>query len=110
MGSEMCIRDRVLEVDAALMALMASLGGVDTLVLKGSTLPPFDFHCPLMSLPLAMGTDIGTVPAPSAYLQAAPDRLAKWRQRLGPRSTGGVSAWFAAVIRSTVMTITVPFP
>lgn len=79
----------VLEVDAALMALMASLGGVDTLVLKGSTLPPFNFHCPLMSLPLAMGTDIGTVPAPSAYLQADPDRLAKWRQRLGPRSTGG---------------------
>jgi hypothetical protein len=47
--------------------------------------PSFDCHCPLMSLPLALGTRLGGVPALPSYLQADPARLASWRQRLGER-------------------------
>ena len=80
----------ILEVHPALMGLMASLAGVDTIVRKGDTLPKFDFHCPLMSLPLAMGTELSTVPAPSAYLMPNPDRIAKWRSRIGEQPSTGL--------------------
>ena len=43
----------------------------------------FDFHCPLMSLPLAFHTTLATIPASVPYLDAEPERLAAWRERLG---------------------------
>jgi hypothetical protein len=40
-----------------------------------------------MSLPLAFGTRLESVPGPSPYLRADPRRVTDWRQRLGePRS------------------------
>ena len=80
----------VLEVNKALMVLMSSLEGVDAIVPQGSALPAFDFHCPLMSLPLAIGTDLSNIPAPSAYLRADPARLAKWMSILGARKSRGI--------------------
>jgi hypothetical protein len=45
----------------------------------------FDMYCPLMSLPLAFGTRLETIP-PAAYLPPlAPDRVRAWDDRLGPR-------------------------
>jgi len=46
----------LLEVDRALLGLFKSLDGVSTLVERGASLPAFDFHCPLVSLPLAFKT------------------------------------------------------
>jgi hypothetical protein len=39
-----------------------------------------------MSLPLAFGARLDTIPAPRAYLTAPNERLSKWRERL-PKST-----------------------
>ncbi|OYX29289.1 MAG: hypothetical protein B7Y99_13430 [Caulobacterales bacterium 32-69-10] len=74
----------VLEVQPPLKALMRSLAGVSDLVARGEPLPPFDYHCPLMSLPAAFSTQLGAIPAAPAYLSAPPDRLAAWTQRIGP--------------------------
>jgi tetratricopeptide (TPR) repeat protein len=71
----------VLEVQRPLARLMASLG-VGTIVARGDPLPLFDLHCPLMSLPLAFGTTIETIPQPGPYLAADPIQAAAWRQRL----------------------------
>ncbi len=47
-------------------------------------LGPFDFHCPIMSLPLAFGTTLQTIPSSSPYLPAPDhDRVQVWEQRLG---------------------------
>ena len=43
----------------------------------------FDFHCPLLSLPLAFRTTLDTVPRSPRYLAAEPERVARWQQRLG---------------------------
>jgi tetratricopeptide (TPR) repeat protein len=72
----------VLEVQPALAALMAGLPGVSAVVGRGEPLPPFDLHCPLLSLPLAFATDLATIPADVPYLTAPCDRVAKWRDRL----------------------------
>jgi Tfp pilus assembly protein PilF len=84
----------VLEVQAPLRALMAGLDGVDTIRVRGEPLPTFDLHCPLLSLPFAFGTDLATVPAQVPYLQAPPERIAQWRERLAslPRPRVGL-AW-----------------
>jgi tetratricopeptide (TPR) repeat protein len=44
----------------------------------------FDFQCAMMSLPLGFGTRLETVPAVVPYLKPEPERVARWRERLGP--------------------------
>ena len=75
----------ILEVQASLASLLASLQGVDHLVVQGDPLPPFDCHCPLLSLPLAMKTTLRTIPAQIPYLRSTEERLRYWRQRMGAR-------------------------
>jgi hypothetical protein len=43
----------------------------------------FDYHVPLMSLPLAFRTTLESVPSDCPYLFAQPDRVTHWRDRLG---------------------------
>ena len=50
---------------------------------RGESLPEFDLHCPLMSLPRLFGTTLETIPAEVPYLRASEERIAQWRQRLG---------------------------
>jgi tetratricopeptide (TPR) repeat protein len=56
--------------------------------------PPYDLRTSLLSLPLAFGTTLATVPAAVPYLSAPPDRVALWRARLGPRDRKRIGiAW-----------------
>lgn len=75
----------ILEVQEALRELLKGLPGVSHVLSIGSPLPSFDFHCPLLSLPLAFKTTLDTVPFPTAYLRANPIKVAQWRERLGER-------------------------
>ena len=52
-------------------------------IAPGDTPPPHDFHCPLMSLPLAFGTTIETVPKFDRYMYADPNQLKVWESVLG---------------------------
>jgi tetratricopeptide (TPR) repeat protein len=72
----------ILEVQRELKTLMVGLEGVMTVAARGEVLPPFEFHCPLASLPLAFKTELATIPACTPYLAVPPDRLALWRERL----------------------------
>jgi hypothetical protein len=47
--------------------------------------PPIDVHCSLISLPLAFGTDLNSIPAQIPYLRADQALVDKWSSRLGPR-------------------------
>ena len=80
----------VLEAPTALLPLLAGLPGAVQLVARGDALPPFDLHCPLMSLPLAFGTKLETIPAQVPYLSPPAERLERWRARLpaGRRRVG----------------------
>ncbi len=84
----------VLEVPPPLSALCSSLAGVSLVVGRGEQLPELDYHCPLLSLPLAFGTRLETIPAAVAYLSASRDRVIKWKQRLPGTSMRRVGiAW-----------------
>jgi tetratricopeptide (TPR) repeat protein len=72
----------ILEIQPALLPLMQGLDGVSQLVATGAPLPPFDVHCPMMSLPLAFRTQMDTIPANTPYLKTPTDAVAGWRARL----------------------------
>ncbi len=72
----------VLEVQSELTGLMARLDGATAIIARGAAPPPFDVHCPLGSLPLALRTEPDTVPANIPYLAADDAALGKWSARL----------------------------
>ncbi len=53
----------VLEVQPALYGLLAGTAGAARVIRRGEALPEFIWQCPLMSLPLALGTELDTIPA-----------------------------------------------
>jgi hypothetical protein len=75
----------VLEVLTPLAELMTTLSGTSQIVRKNDALPEYDIHCPLLSLPLAFGTRLATIPAAVPYLRAAPQDVTHWATRLGPK-------------------------
>jgi len=77
----------ILEVPKPLERLLAGLRGVSELVVRGSVLPPFDYQCPLMSLPLAFKTELETIPSFERYLSSDPAKVAEWQERLGTKGT-----------------------
>jgi hypothetical protein len=79
----------VFEVQPRMKSLLQTLPGNAKLVTAGEDLPAFDLVCPLMSLPRLAGTPAGTVP----YLSAEPERVERWRQRLGGNGLKVGIAW-----------------
>ena len=71
----------VLELPDSLMPLIGKFDGLIGMYRRGDALPAFDVHCPLLSLPLAFGTTIETIPASMPYLHAPAERIEKWRAR-----------------------------
>ena len=67
------------EVQPELQKLVAGIPGISRAMARGQILPEYDFHCPLMSLPLHLGAGFyGTVP----YLRADEAQSAQWKVRL----------------------------
>jgi tetratricopeptide (TPR) repeat protein len=76
----------ICEVQPELQPLLSEnvlLKGV-SVIASGEPRPAFDLHCPLLSLPLAFGTQPETIPAAVPYLAASTERQAYWRDRLPP--------------------------
>lgn len=76
----------ILEVQAPLKDIMQTQFTRACVLAFGESLPSFDFHCPLMSLPLAFKTTLDTIPRPTAYLKADPALVEKWQAKLGSQS------------------------
>jgi tetratricopeptide (TPR) repeat protein len=72
----------IVEAEPSLMALMATLPGVSGTTSDREPYPDHDLRSPMMSLPLAFGTTMETIPAEVPYLRADPIRVSDWRERL----------------------------
>jgi len=58
--------------------------GVSEAHARGTTLPPYDVACPLLSLPSVFRTTVGSIPGVVPYLVADPHRVTRWRRVLEP--------------------------
>jgi len=72
----------VFEVQPTLKPLLGSLAMRGALVGRGELLPEYDLHIPLLSLPLALRTEIDTIPGGVPYLKVDPVAVRSWGERL----------------------------
>jgi len=78
-------------VQPALVRLLRqSMGDCVTILPRGATRPPHDLQCPMLSLPLAFGTIVETIPGQTPYLSAQPAARAGWERRLTSLREDGV--------------------
>jgi hypothetical protein len=75
----------ILEVQPELVRLLSAMPGDATVIARKEPLPRYDFHCPLMSLPLAYATALETIPAEIPYIVPAEADVAFWRACLPQR-------------------------
>jgi tetratricopeptide (TPR) repeat protein len=77
----------ILEAFEPLVGLFGSVEGIADVIPRGAPIPAVDFHCPLMSLPLALG---GEALAAVPFELRAPEAVRrKWREEIG--ETGGLN-------------------
>jgi tetratricopeptide (TPR) repeat protein len=73
----------ILRLPEALRSLLSPLDQRVTIIGEAEPLPRHDFHCPLMSLPLALGVTDDLAPAGASYLRADLALRQAWQVRLG---------------------------
>jgi tetratricopeptide (TPR) repeat protein len=73
----------ILEVQPSLKSLLEGLDGVHQLIAHGESLPDFDMHCRLTSLPLAFRTLPQSIPNAIPYISAQQEYIKKWSSKLG---------------------------
>lgn len=64
-------------------------------ILRHDEIPArFDYHCPMMSLPLALGTTLDSIPSQHPYIVADGQKRQTWQARIPPRSKPRIGfAW-----------------
>ena len=93
----------VLEVQPQLLPLLAPAAQAwrVTLISQGAPRPAADLQCPLLSLPLALGTSFETIPGHTPYLSVAPAYGRKWRGSLGGQAKRKIGvAWSGRIQRN----------
>jgi tetratricopeptide (TPR) repeat protein len=84
----------IVECQDALLPLLSSCAGIDQLVAKGTPMPAFDTHAPLLSLPRLLGTTLATIPAQVPYLFADPGQVQRWGSEMASHARMKVGlAW-----------------
>src|SRR6202007_3141966 len=74
----------VLRAPRELERLMRSQSVIADVLPGDAELPPFDYHCPVGSLPYVFDTSIETIPADGPYIRADPALVTEWAARLPP--------------------------
>jgi len=83
----------ILSVPDQLIALFSRAVPQAQLIGWGQVPPAFDFHVPLASIALAVGMRVETIPVADHYLSAEPERVARWKERLGDHGFRIGIAW-----------------
>ena len=76
----------ILEVQSPLLELLRNIEGANQVIARGDELPEFEYHCPIMSLPLAFKTEIDTIPPIARSITSSAEKVAQWKAQLGNKS------------------------
>lgn len=83
----------ILSVPNQLIALFNSAVPQVQLIGWGQVPPVFDLHISLASIALAVGMRVETIPIADHYLSAEPQRVARWKEKLGDHGFRIGIAW-----------------
>ena len=75
----------ILEVQPQLVSLLKNLEGISQIATREEILPKFDYHTPLLSLPLAFHTNKNSIPSFTKCIHADPIKVAQWQEKLGEK-------------------------
>jgi tetratricopeptide (TPR) repeat protein len=76
----------IFAVQEAVQPALVGLPGVSCIPKSIPSLPAFDLHCPVTTLPFAFRTRLDTIPSATSYLPQPPEvRVRLWEQRLQER-------------------------
>jgi hypothetical protein len=73
----------VLEVQPELYRLLSAYPDTDAVIPLGACIPDCIWHCPLVSLPHVLGTELASVPAQIPYITVPQEASQVWAARLG---------------------------
>ena len=73
----------IFEVQQPLVGLLAGVEGASMVISRGDAIPYCDYKCALLSLPLALETNVETIPSADRYLNVDAARVSAWKSRLG---------------------------
>ncbi len=91
----------IFECCNSLESLFNGVSGIDTLVVRGDSLPKFDYQISLMSLPYLFKTLLSSIPANVPYINPSSDIVQKWGSKF--RSVKGLKVglvWSGNTIRN----------
>lgn len=86
----------ILEVPPSLMALVEEMHLGCMLMKSGDIVRDYDYHCPIMSLPLAFKTELETIPSPISYLTASQEKIKQWATRINQEDFNVGLVWSGA--------------
>ena len=72
----------IFELPRELHLVLNNIPGADKLVTTSGETPDYDYHIPLMSLPLAFKTDASNIPFATSYIQADKSKSLEWQSRI----------------------------
>ncbi|MBN8281154.1 MAG: hypothetical protein J0M16_11135 [Gammaproteobacteria bacterium] len=75
-------------IHTVLLPLLKEMPEIAAMVPEAGALPAADVVVPLLSVPLALGTTLATIPNRVPYLTVPEDRRRKWRSILAEREAG----------------------
>ena len=76
----------IMSVQQPLRGLLKQISPTIEIINADEVPADFDYHCPLLSLPLAFGTTLATIPGQQQYLKADEDLRVAWAARLPPKT------------------------
>lgn len=71
----------IFEVEKPLLPSLKQIEGVDEYIAKGRKLSYFDYHCPLLSLPLAFKTSLETIALLFSNIKISEEKINYWKNR-----------------------------
>jgi tetratricopeptide (TPR) repeat protein len=75
----------IMSVQQPLRGLLKQISPTIQIIGPNEVPTDFDYYCPLLSLPLALGTTLETIPAEQQYIKADEELRSAWLARLPPR-------------------------
>ncbi len=76
----------VMSVQQPLRELLKRISPTIRIVEQDEVPADFDYHCPLLSLPVAFGTTLETIPAKIPYLRSNSEKSLFWQEKLGEKN------------------------
>ncbi|HIJ60075.1 MAG TPA: tetratricopeptide repeat protein [Nitrospirae bacterium] len=74
----------ITECLSPLNRLFKGVDGVDEVITRGYPLPPFEYHCSILTLPFKFKTVIENIPHETPYISVQEDLIKKWQSLMQP--------------------------